>query len=192
MSRVAMTPRAKSSMWARHREVGEQPARLPAALAGEFEEPEHEQRPEGQQPGHDLVPGQAGEEEAEGEQRRAQQRESEVAREDGREVRVGVPKQHPEVEEGHGEHPGVERERGEELPEHDLSVGDRRGQQQLDGSRADLLGHRPHREQGHQEQHQDRGARQQPADQVVVDMEVSAAEPTRWPIRIPASTKLWR
>jgi hypothetical protein len=97
-----------------------------------IDHPEHQKEREGDHPRDDLIAGEAGHEQPERQEAAAHEQQSEIARHHGPPFRVAERKQESEVNHGHRDHDGIEREAAQEFADDDLQVRERRRQQQLD------------------------------------------------------------
>ena len=120
-----------------------------------IDDPQHQEHRKRDRGRDDLVLRQARDQQPYGNEAAAHQNQTKIRARNRLPLRVGFgePEQDHHVDERQREHAAVESHRTDELAEDDLGVGDRRGQEQLDGSRPLLFGVRAHGDGREQEQH---------------------------------------
>ena len=151
--------------------------RARAGIVHPAQDPEAEEQPEGQGAGHDLVAGEGGHEEAEGDETAAHEEEGEHAR--GHRLplrrRGRVVPQEREVQEAGRDHERVEEDRAQELAQDDLHGGDGGGLEELDRALPLLLREEAHGQHGRDEEGHHRHVVEHAGDDPVVEAQLGPA-----------------
>ena len=125
---------------------------------GQIGEEQRQQYPHRHHRRHNLVAGEGGGEQPDGQRRRPVQHQPQIAGVDGAGVRAGEHEQQHGVEQRQGQQRQKERQRRQILAQHYLPVAHRRRQQQFDGAQFLLLGDEAHRQRRGQQDEDDDGA----------------------------------
>jgi len=126
--------------------------RIGKEIADRVDHPREEEEAEGDHSGHDLVRGQARDQEADREEGAREQDQAEVAAVHGTPVRIAVEGEDHRVAGRERQHRRDEGHARHELGEHHLDLAHGRGQEHLEGARLPLLGDEAHGDDGHQEE----------------------------------------
>src|SRR3990172_2245235 len=154
-----------------HGKVGDEARGGAGPALGVLDEPEEEEGAERQEAGHDLVPREAAEDEPEGDEGGAEEEHPEIAHEERLPLRGSEEEENGHMQERERQHRGIEEESAEELSQHDLEIGDGRGEQELDGAGADLFRERAHGQHGNEEQEDYARGEEHEAYQVLIEVQ---------------------